>query len=48
MHYQIKLHYVLETKDMTIGELQVNPLGIKIDTYQINEEKVFEEEQVVE
>ena len=48
MHYQIKLHYVLETKDMTIAELQVNPLGIKIDTYQINEEKVFEEEQVVE
>ncbi len=49
MHFQIKLHYILNTNDMTGGELQINPLGIKVDTYQLTEEKAFiDDEEILE
>ena len=48
-HFQVKLHYKIETKEMNAGEMQVNPLGLKIDSYTITEEKLFEEaEEMIE
>lgn len=43
-HFQVKLHYKLETSEMTAGEMQINPLGFKVDSYTLTEEKLFEEQ----
>lgn len=43
-HFQIKLHYKLNTNEMTAGEVQINPLGFNVDSYTLTEEKLFEQE----
>ncbi len=48
-HFQVKIHYVLDTNELTAGEVQINPLGFKVDSYTLTEEKTFEiDEEVVE
>ena len=46
-HFQVKLHYKLETNEMTAGEMQINPLGFQVDSYTLTEEKLFEEDEEV-
>ena len=46
-HFQVKLHYKLKTDEMTAGEMQINPLGLNVDSYALIEEKLFEEDEEV-
>lgn len=41
-HYKIKMHYLFDVSNLTYRDVTVNPLGIKIDFYEVVEEKAVE------
>lgn len=45
MNYQIKVHYTMETANLKVSDIEINPLGIIIDTYDVTEEKTIVEDE---
>ena len=45
LNYQIKLHYTMETANLKVSDIEINPLGIIIDTYDVTEEKTIVEDE---
>ena len=44
--YQIKVHYVFDTLSLTYKDIGINPLGLKIDSYDMIEEKTMINDEV--
>ena len=40
-HFKIKMHYLFDTSNMSYRDIVLNPLGLKIDFYEVVEEKAF-------
>jgi type IV secretory pathway component VirB8 len=40
-HQSIKIHYIFDTASMNYRDVFLNPLGIKIDFYEVTDEKVL-------
>lgn len=47
INLQVKLHYKIETANLKASDIEVNPLGIIIDSYDLTEEKTFIEDEIV-
>lgn len=45
-HYKITMHYIFDTSNMNYRDLTLNPLGIKIDSYQVLEEKTLVDDEL--
>jgi type IV secretion system protein VirB8 len=45
LNYQIKLHYNMETANLKVSDIEINPLGIIVDTYDVTEEKTIVEDE---
>lgn len=45
LNYQIKVHYTMETANLKVSDIEINPLGIIIDTYDVTEEKTIIEDE---
>lgn len=41
-HYKIKMHYLFDVSNLTYKDIIINPLGIKVDFYEVVEEKAVE------
>jgi type IV secretion system protein VirB8 len=40
-HFKIKMHYLFDTANMSYRDIVLNPLGLKVDFYEVVEEKAF-------
>lgn len=40
-HYKIKMHYMLDVSNLSYKDIVLNPLGLKIDFYEVIEEKAI-------
>lgn len=47
LNFQIKLHYDIKTENLKASDIEINPLGITIDTYEVTEEKTLIEDETV-
>jgi len=45
-HYKIKMHYLFDTSNLTYKDIVLNPLGIKIDFYEVFEEKALVNDEI--
>lgn len=45
LNFQIKLHYTLDTANLKASDIEVNPLGMSVDTYVSTEEKTIIEDE---
>lgn len=45
LNYQVKIHYIIDTTNLKASDIEINPLGIVIDTYQMIEEKTIIEDE---
>ena len=45
LNYQIKIHYILDTSNLKASDIEVNPLGLTVDTYEVTEEKTIIEDE---
>lgn len=45
LNYSIKLHYTMETANLKVSDIEINPLGIIVDTYEVTEEKTIVEDE---
>ena len=45
-HYQIKIHYIFDTLNLTYKDITINPLGIKVDAYDMVEEKTIVNDEI--
>jgi type IV secretory pathway component VirB8 len=40
-HFKIKMHYLFDTSNLSYKDIVLNPLGLKVDFYEMIEEKAF-------
>ncbi len=40
-HFKIKMHYFFDTSNLSYKDIILNPLGLKVDFYEVVEEKAF-------
>lgn len=45
-HFKIKMHYFFDTSNLTYRDIVLNPLGLKIDFYEVVEEKALVNDEV--
>lgn len=45
LNFQIKMHYNINTEGLKASDVEINPLGLVVDTYEVTEEKTLIEDE---
>ena len=45
LNFQIKVHYTIDASNLKASDIEINPLGLIVDTYDVTEEKTIIEDE---